>query len=132
MFAKAVTADTALKLLAAAMINRGRARECLEGIMIFEFVGCILVIIFLVFLWKDFFVKKRRYFKQMNLIASNSKNKFSSNAQRGISISVYHGKYNEFNRVVCVRKKRVSSGAVGVSDGRLFEKMRAVVCFTRI
>ena len=51
--AKGVPADTGLKLLAAAMRNRWRARECLEGIMIFEFVGCILVIIFLVFLWKE-------------------------------------------------------------------------------
>ena len=33
----------------------------------------------------------------MNLIASNSKIFFSSNAQRGLSISVYHGKCNEFN-----------------------------------
>ena len=63
LFAKAVTADTALKLLAAAMINRGRARECLEGIMIFEFVGCILVIIFLVFLWKDFFCEDTKVFQ---------------------------------------------------------------------
>ena len=66
--------------------------------------------------------------KQMTLIASNSKIFFSSNAQKGFSISVYHGKYNEFNRVVCVSMKTVSSGAVGVSDGRLFEQMRAVVC----
>ena len=66
---------------------------------------------------------------------------FSSNAQRAFAISVYHGKYNEFNRVVCVRKKRAlllekistllfiraTHVAVGVIDGRWFEQMRALV-----
>ena len=65
----------------------------------------------------------------------------SSNGQRGLSISVHHGKCNEFNSVVCVRMKTVSvekgfnaslsfmerMTLLAVSDGRLFERMRAVV-----
>ena len=95
---KGITADTGLKLLAAAMRSRWRARGCLEKI--------------LMIVWNVFGFPGKKIYDLM------SRSAFITfwwlppylpflTAQRGISISVYHGKWNEFNRVVCVGMKTV-------------------------
>ena len=62
MVAKAVPADTGLKLLAAVMRSMGRAREYLVRIMMLD-VCNILVIIFMVFPWKEKLCEDLKWFQ---------------------------------------------------------------------